>query len=176
MLGSPIPSVVCLFLWLNMTNQFLFVVNSTGGSLSVIDTSTDKEVQRFSGLSDPTQVVWDNTLQRVYVVNSGSNTINIYNGAARSLALLRTVPLSASPLGIAAPTARRTLTRRLTALREALGFLTRKASSRRQLCRFSRRVLIAAHLRGSSKVYVVNMTGRRSDRITYGYAKIPQAR
>ncbi len=83
------------------TSTYVFAVNSTGGALSVIDTSSNQEVQRFSGLSNPTKVVWDNSLQRVYVMNSGSNTINIYNGAAPSLQLLRTVPLSGSPIGIA---------------------------------------------------------------------------
>ena len=101
-LGSPIAvGGVPAALALQTSNAFLFVVNSTGGAFSVIDTSTDKEVQRFSGLSNPTQVVWDNTLQRVYVMNSGSNTINIYNGAAPSLSLLRTVTLPGSPVGVA---------------------------------------------------------------------------
>jgi len=84
------------------SSTYVFVVNSSGGAFSVIDTSTDKEVQRFSGLSNPTQVVWDDSLQRVYVLNSGSNSINVYNGAAPSLQLLRTVPLSGSPIGLAA--------------------------------------------------------------------------
>lgn len=83
------------------TSTYVFAVNSSGGSLSVIDTSSNQEVQRFSGLSNPTKVVWDSSLQRVYVVNSGSNTINIYNGAAPAIQLLRTVPLSGPPVGIA---------------------------------------------------------------------------
>ncbi len=83
------------------TGSYVFAVNSSGGAFSVIDTSTDKEVQRFSGLSNPTRVVWDSSLQRVYVANSGNNTINIYNGSAPALQLLRTVPLSGSPIGIA---------------------------------------------------------------------------
>ena len=83
------------------TSTYVFAVNSSGGALSVIDTSSNQEVQRFSGLSNPTKVVWDSSLQRVYVLNSGSNTVNIYNGAAPAIQLLRTVPLSGSPIGIA---------------------------------------------------------------------------
>lgn len=101
--GSPIAlGGVPVSIAMQTSGTYVFVVNSSGGAFSVIDTSTDKEVQRFSGLSNPTKVVWDNALQRVYVVNSGSNTINIYNGAAPSLQLLRTVNLSGSPIGLAA--------------------------------------------------------------------------
>lgn len=101
--GSPIAlGGVPVSIAVQSSGTYVFVVNSSGGAFSVIDTSTDKEVQRFSGLSNPTKVVWDNALQRVYVVNSGSNTINIYNGAAPSLQLLRTVNLSGSPIGLAA--------------------------------------------------------------------------
>jgi YVTN family beta-propeller protein len=80
---------------------YLFVVNSTGGAFSVIDTATDAVVQHFTGLSNPTQVFWDNTLQRVYVVDKGASTIDIYNGAAPQLTLLRQVSLPASPIGLA---------------------------------------------------------------------------
>ena len=101
-LGTPIPVAVVRLQWRSRPRVRFFVVNSTGGAFSVIDTSTDTEVQRFTGLSNPTQVIWDNTLQRVYVVDTGANKINIYNGAAPSLSLLRTVSLPATPIGVAA--------------------------------------------------------------------------
>lgn len=102
-LGTPIPvGGRPAAMAIQTSGAFLFVVNSTGGAFSVIDTSTDTEVQRFTGLSNPTQVIWDNTLQRVYVVDTGANKINIYNGAAPSLSLLRTVSLPATPIGVAA--------------------------------------------------------------------------
>jgi DNA-binding beta-propeller fold protein YncE len=100
--GSPIVvGGVPTSLAVQNTSTYVFAVNSSGGALSVIDTSSNQEVQRFSGLSNPTKVVWDNSLQRVYVMNRGSNTIGIYNGAAPAIQLLRTVPLSGSPIGIA---------------------------------------------------------------------------
>jgi DNA-binding beta-propeller fold protein YncE len=100
--GSPITvGGVPTSLAVQNTSTYVFAVNSSGGALSVIDTASNQEVQRFSGLSNPTKVVWDNSLQRVYVLNSGSNTVNIYNGAAPALQLLRSVPLSGSPIGIA---------------------------------------------------------------------------
>jgi len=100
--GSPIfVGGVPVSLAAQNTSTYVFAVNSSGGALSVIDTSSNQEVQRFSGLSNPTKVVWDSSLQRVYVLNSGSNTVNIYNGAAPAIQLLRTVPLSGSPIGIA---------------------------------------------------------------------------
>jgi YVTN family beta-propeller protein len=159
-LGSPIPvGGVPTSMALQASNTFLFVVNSTGGSFSVIDTSTDKEVQRFSGLSNPSQVVWDDKLQRVYVLNSGSNTVNIYNGAAPSLTLLRTVNLQASPLGIAVLD---NGTKFYVLLNGAPGSVAvYNTQSFQQTAtvpvQFSPVSIAAAP--GSSKVYVVNMAG-----------------
>jgi YVTN family beta-propeller protein len=159
-LGSPIPiGGVPAAMALQSSGAFLFVVNSTGGALSVIDTSTDKEVQRFSGLSNPTKVVWDDKLQRVYVVNSGSNTINIYNGAAPSLSLLKTVSLSGSPLGVAVLDDG---TRFYVLLNGAPGsvavYNTQSFQQTATVPVLNSPVTIAA-APGSSKVYVVNMTG-----------------
>jgi YVTN family beta-propeller protein len=79
---------------------FAYVASQGSGTLSVIDTGSDSEVQRLSGLSSPQQVIWDEHLKRVYVMNTGS--ISVFNAATPgNLSLLRTVPTSAAPIGLA---------------------------------------------------------------------------
>jgi DNA-binding beta-propeller fold protein YncE len=159
-LGSPIPvGGVPASLALQTSNAFLFVVNSTGGALSVIDTSTDKEVQRFSGLSNPTKVVWDNRLQRVYVVNSGSNTINIYNGAAPSLTLLRTVALPSSPLGLAVLDDGSKFYVLFNGAPGSVGVYNTQSFQQTATVAVQNTPVSIAASPGSSKVYVVNETG-----------------
>ncbi|HET9697020.1 MAG TPA: YncE family protein [Terriglobales bacterium] len=83
-------------------SAYVYVASQGGNSLSVISTSTDSEVQRVTGLSGPTHVVWDDHLKRVYVVNGGGNTISVFNASTPgSLTLLKTVNTSATPIGIA---------------------------------------------------------------------------
>ncbi|HWR16390.1 MAG TPA: YncE family protein [Terriglobales bacterium] len=83
------------------SGAYVYVASDAGNSISVIDTNSDTEIQRVTGLSAPSQLVWDNGLKRLYVVNSGSNTVSIFNASAPQLTLLRTVNLSGAPLGIA---------------------------------------------------------------------------
>ncbi len=92
--GSPVSMA------LSGNGAFLFVANSSGNALSVIDTSVDQELQHLGGLSNPTQVLWEDHLQRVYVLNS--NSVSIYNGSSTTLTLLKTVNLPAAPLQMAA--------------------------------------------------------------------------
>jgi DNA-binding beta-propeller fold protein YncE len=159
-LGSPIPvGGVPVAMALQTSGAFLFVVNSTGGALSVIDTSTDKEVQRFSGLSNPTKVVWDNNLQRVYVVNSGSNTINIYNGAAPSLTLLRTVTLPGSALGMAALDDGTKFYVLFNGTPGTVGVYNTQSFQLTTTLTVQNGPVSIAAAPGSSKVYVVNTTG-----------------
>lgn len=79
---------------------FAYVAAQGSGTLSVINTGTDSEVQRLSGLSSPSQVIWDDHLKRVYVRNSGS--ISVFNASTPGvLTLLRTVPTAGAPIGLA---------------------------------------------------------------------------
>lgn len=101
--GSPIAvGTAPVAMAMQTAGNFVYVVSQGGNSLSVIDTTLDAEVQRLTGLSAPFQVIWDNNLQRVYVLNGGASSVSIYNAATPStLTLLRTVSLAVSPIAMA---------------------------------------------------------------------------
>ncbi len=141
------------------SGSFLFVVNSTGGAFSVIDTASNQEVQRFTGLSNPTQVIWDNNLQRVYVMESGSNSIRIYNGAAPSLALLRTVNLPATPLGLAVLDSGTKFYVMFGGSPGTVGVYSAQSFQQTATVTVQNTPVSIAAAPGSSKVYVVNQTG-----------------
>ncbi len=158
--GTPIPvGGVPVSMAVQDSSSYVFSVNSSGGALSVISTSTDKEVQRFSGLSNPTKVVWDSSLQRVYVVNSGSNTINIYNGAAPAIQLLRTVNLSGSPIGLAALDNGSKFYVLYSGNPGHVDVFNTQSFQRTSTVTVQNNPVSIAAVPGSSKVYIVNQNG-----------------
>jgi DNA-binding beta-propeller fold protein YncE len=159
-LGNPIAvGGVPVSMAMQTSGAYLFAVNSNGGALSVIDTTANQQVQRLTGLTNPTQVVWEEKLQRVYVVDPGSNSIKIYNGAAPSLSLLRTINLPGTPLGIAALDDGTKFYVMYGGAPGSVGvYDTQSFQLLRTLTVQNTPVSIAASP-GSSKVYVVNQTG-----------------
>jgi YVTN family beta-propeller protein len=159
-LGSPIPiggSPVGMAM--QTAGSFVYVVNSTGGALSVIDTTANQEVQHVSGLANPSQVVWENNLQRVYVVDSGSNSIKIYNGAATTLSLLRTVSLPGTPIGIAPLDNGAKFYVLFGGNPGTVGVYDTQSFQQLKTLTVQNTPVSIAASPGSSKVYVVNQTG-----------------
>jgi YVTN family beta-propeller protein len=80
----------------------LFVANQGSNSISVIDTSTDTVGPPLSVGSAPSALAFDQTLNRLYVVNSGSNSISAFKADVNPPVLLKTVAVGTSPVGVVA--------------------------------------------------------------------------
>jgi YVTN family beta-propeller protein len=139
--------------------SFVYVSNSTGGALSVIDATANQEVQHVPGLSNPSQVVWENTLQRVYVVDPGSNSIKVYNGASSTLSLLRTVNLPGTPIGMAALDSGSKFYVLFGGSPGTVGVYNSQSFQLMTTLTVQNTPVSIAAAPGSSKVYVVNQTG-----------------
>src|SRR5581483_5324212 len=72
------------------------------GTVSVIDTNSDAVTNTLTVGTDPTELVWDTGLNRLYVVNTGSSSVTIIDGNSFPQTVLRTVSTSANPVSVAA--------------------------------------------------------------------------
>lgn len=99
--GSPIAiGTETDLLALDATAQRLYVVNSTGNSVSVVDTTTDTVVGAPIPVgTNPQGIAVDTTLHHVYVANQGDNTISVIDGATNTV--LGTIATAAAPSGLA---------------------------------------------------------------------------
>jgi YVTN family beta-propeller protein len=88
----------------------VFVVNQDSGSVSVIDTGRDNGTiteifLNGSGASatlQPTYAFYDPTLKRLYVTNTGDNSVSVIRADISPPVLLKTIPLSGSPSSVVA--------------------------------------------------------------------------
>ena len=81
---------------------FVFVVNQGSGTVSVIDTSTSKVISTIPvgnapATASPNFAFYDSTLHRVYVSNTGENTISVINANGISDA---NPPITATTIGV----------------------------------------------------------------------------
>lgn len=90
---------------------FVFVVNQGSGSVSVIDTSTSKVISTVPvgntpATASPNFAFYDSTLHRVYVSNTGENTISVINANGISDAnpptKSNTIAVSGTPTSVTA--------------------------------------------------------------------------
>jgi DNA-binding beta-propeller fold protein YncE len=95
----------------------------------------------------------------VYVGDTGSNTIKIYNGAANSLSLLRTISLPATPLGIAPLDNGTKLYVLFGGSPGTVGVYDTQSFQLRTTLTVQNTPVSISASPGSSKVYVVNQTG-----------------
>ena len=79
----------------------VFVVNQGGNSVTVIDTATDTAFPALTGFSSPNFAVYDNRLKRVYVSNTGSNTISIIKADVTPPVKLPDITVSGTPTSVA---------------------------------------------------------------------------
>ena len=61
----------------NDKTKEILVVNYLSDSLSVIDPQTNTAKKPFPGFSKPNDIAYDSNYNRVYLANSGSNTISV---------------------------------------------------------------------------------------------------
>lgn len=98
-------------MYFDSRNQRLYVVNSNDGTLSAFDTSTLPAIpaavpgspvplfQLGAPAPKPVSVVALSDGSRVYVANSGTNTVSVLN--ARNLTLTKTIAVGSNPVGMA---------------------------------------------------------------------------
>ncbi|HZU22590.1 MAG TPA: YncE family protein, partial [Terriglobales bacterium] len=79
----------------------LFVANQASNSISVIDTSTDTVGPPLAVGSAPSALAFDATLNRLYVVNSGSNNMSVFKADVNPPVLLKTITVGVAPIGLA---------------------------------------------------------------------------
>ena len=90
----------------------VYIVNQGSGSVSVIDTLLDKVIATVpvgaTATPSPNFAVFEPTLQRLYVSNTGENTISVIKANGTDLAngivptKIADVPVSGTPTGVAA--------------------------------------------------------------------------
>ncbi|WP_106477664.1 YncE family protein [Phytohalomonas tamaricis] len=80
-------------------HQRLYAVNMGDNEIAVIDTASDKVIERFAaGGKKPMNVAVDVDTQRLFVANMGSNDVSVID--ARSGKLIRTVATGEGALGV----------------------------------------------------------------------------
>lgn len=86
-------------------NGLQFVLNQGSNSFSVIDTVTDSvSAPIATGGNAPSFLAFDANLTRLYIVNTGSNSISVFKADANPPTLLKTVTVGSAPLAAAALT------------------------------------------------------------------------
>lgn len=79
----------------------VYVLNSGSGTVSAIDTTTDLLVGSATVGAGANYMAYDSKLNRLYVTNPVANTLTAVSVAADPPTLLFTVPVAASPNGVA---------------------------------------------------------------------------
>ncbi|GAA2790544.1 beta-propeller fold lactonase family protein [Mycolicibacterium pallens] len=77
----------------------VYVANSTDGSVSVVDASTDAVTGTIPVGAGPEQMAISPDGTRLYVTNGGSNTVSVINTSTNTV--VNTVPVGTRPQGIA---------------------------------------------------------------------------
>ena len=77
-IGSPI-AVGSQPIWAVMSDDGtqVFVINQGGNSVTVIETATDTVSATITGFSSPNYAVYDSRFKRLYVSNTGNNTVGV---------------------------------------------------------------------------------------------------
>jgi len=80
----------------------VFVINQGANSVKVIDTATDTVVATITGFSSPNYAVYNNRFKRLYVSNTGNNTIGVIRSDANPPAALPSpITLTGTPTSLA---------------------------------------------------------------------------
>jgi YVTN family beta-propeller protein len=85
---------------MNPDGKTVYVANQGSGTVSAINTASNSVVTVAAGAS-PRFLIYDSGRRRLYVANTGSNSISIYD-ADIGLTLIQTVAVGAGPTSIAA--------------------------------------------------------------------------
>jgi YVTN family beta-propeller protein len=82
----------------NSTTNLIYVANSEGNSVSVIDGSTNAVTATVGGMSAPYFLGVNSTTNQVFVANSNGNNVTVIDGATNTI--VTTVPVGRDPIGI----------------------------------------------------------------------------
>ncbi|PYP86643.1 MAG: hypothetical protein DMG65_18590 [Candidatus Angelobacter sp. Gp1-AA117] len=102
-IGSPI-AVGSQPIWAVMSDDGtqVFVINQGGNSVTVIDTATDTVSATITGFSSPNYAVYDSRFKRLYVSNTGNNTIGVIRSdVSPPAALPSPIAVSGTPTSVA---------------------------------------------------------------------------
>jgi YVTN family beta-propeller protein len=83
-------------------SQRAYVLNQGGGTVTVIDTFTDNVLSNPAVGAGANFMAYDSHLNRLYLTNPGAGTLSILDAAADPPTLLKTIPMAAQPLTLAA--------------------------------------------------------------------------
>ncbi len=83
----------------NRTNDKVYVANYTGGSVTVINGTTNQVDTTVTVGSYPSSMVYDPTDNKVYVANEGSHSVSVIDGASNTV--VATVEVGVAPRSLA---------------------------------------------------------------------------
>ncbi len=81
---------------------FYYVVNQADGTVSVIDTGAQAVIATLTVGTSPYGISYDTNLSRLYVANTGSNTVSVFNANTNTPVLLNTVTTGSAPMAVTA--------------------------------------------------------------------------